>query len=236
MSGRSAKSTQDLRNIVCGTAVPMLSILAVFPTTLNSEGPLTTAVGLICLSCVWISFGILPLCFEARTRPIFVTTLIIIVLGSGMSGLGIAALLKTLLSRTETFLTDNWISAVASVLSSLALLAFGFIVLKITPMTRALLIGMTLILLAGGYSLGCGIFSTVKLVIYGTSHIAAIWKSGMRAVLNGGATVVWTLLITRQIVYRDPRTRFAVPLFVICGGGYIVIGISYIIGSIFPLQ
>lgn len=234
MTNQPTKNTQDLRDLVCGTAVPMLTILTGFPATLNSEGPFTTAVSLICFSCVWVGFGILPLYIEERTLPVFVATLIIVVLGSGMGGLGIAILLKTLVLGTETFLTGNWLSAVTSVLASLALLAFGFIVLKTTPITHSLLIGTTLIVLVGGYSLGCGIFSIVESIVYGTSQIASVWKYGMSAVLHGVTTVVWILLITRQIVDRNPRTRFAVPLFIVCGGGYIVIGISYIIGSTVP--
>ena len=108
----------------------MLSLLAIFPATLNSEGPFTTAVGLICLSCVWISFGILPLYVERRMGPVFMATIIIVGLGSGIGGVGIATLLKTLLSETDTSLTGDWVSTVTLVLSNLALLAFGFIVLK----------------------------------------------------------------------------------------------------------
>ena len=54
----------------------------------------------------------------------------------------------------------------------------------------------------------------------------------MAAILNGGAIIFWTLLITRKVVYG--KVRLVVPVLVICGIGFIGIGISHIIDAVYP--
>ena len=206
----------------------VLLVMAFLPRTLGREGTLTTTFLLILMSGVLISSGILPLSLEGRTTPISIAAVVIIALGSSIGGLGIATILKVLFSDTHTFLTDNWVSGVASILANLAVLVWAFGILNIAPTSRWLLIGTIFLVLAGGYSFGCGIFFLARSIVYGADQIAPVWNRGIPAILNGSAIVIWTLLITRKTIQE--KVRFVVPIIIISGVGLIglgVLGVQY---------
>ena len=231
MTDQPAKNTHFSWEPMQGYPVVLL-VMAFLPGTLSSEGTLTTTFLLILMSSVLISSGILPLYLEDRTTPISIAAVIIIALGSGIGGLGIATILKALFFDTHTFLTDNWVYGVASILANLAVLVWTFVILNIAPMSRRLLIGTICLLLAGGYSLGCGIFFMIGSIVYGADQIAPVWNRGIPAVLNGGAIVIWTLLITRKTIQE--KVRFVVPIVIISGVSLIGLGVWWIGSSIFP--
>lgn len=222
MTDQPTKNTHFSWQAMQGYPVVLL-VMAFLPGTLGREGILTTTFLLILMSSVLISGGILPLSLEGRATPISIAAVIIIALGSSIGGLGIATILKAVFSDTHTFLTDNWISGVASILANLAVLVWTFGILNIAPISRWLLIGTIFLVLAGGYSLGCCIFFMARSIVYGADQIAPVWNRGIPAVLNGGAIVIWTLLITRKTIQQ--KVRFVVPIIIISGVGLIGLGI-----------
>ncbi len=232
MSDQSTKPTQLSVGALQGYPIVLLT-MAFVTTNLAPDEALTTAFVLIVISSVLISGGILPLYIEGRTTPVFVASVIIVALGSGIGGLGIATILQTLLSDTEIFLTINWGSRVALVLANLAVLTWVFVILKISPITRSLLAATSLLIIASGYTLGYGVFSVVVLVVQGVLQIGNEWQLGIAAVLNGAAIIGWTFLITRK-TFQD-RFQFAVPVVMIAGLGFVVLGFWRMGKSIFPL-
>lgn len=228
MTDQPTKNTHFSWEAMQGYPVVLLA-MAYLPGTLGREGTLTATFLLILMSGVLISSSILPLYLEGRTAPISIAAVIIMALGSGIGGLGIATILKALFSDTHTFLTDNWVSGVASILANLVVLVWAFVILKVAPMSRRLLISTISLGLAGGYSLGCGIFLAGSLV-YGADQIAPMWNRGIPAVLNGGAVVIWTLLITRKTIQE--KVRFVVPIIIISGVGLMGLGVWWIGSSI----
>ena len=231
MTDQPTKNTHFSWEAMQGYPVVLL-VMAYLPGTLGREGTLTATFLLILMSSVLISSGILPLYLEGRTTSISIAAVIIIALGSGIGGLGIATILKLLFSDTHTFLIDNWVSGVASILANLAVLVWAFVILNIAPMSRRLLIGTIFLLLAGGYSLGCGIFFMAGSIVDSADQIAPVWNRGIPAVLNGGAIVIWTLLITRKTIQE--KVRFVVPIIIISGVGLVGLGLWWIGSSIFP--
>ena len=230
MTDQPTKNTHFPWEAMQGYPVVLL-VMAFLPGTLGTEGTLTITFLLILMSGVLISSGILPLYLEGRTTPISIAAIIIMALGSSIGGLGIATILKVLFSDTHTFLTDNWISGIASILANLAVLVWAFVILSIAPINRWLLIGAIFLVLAGGYSLGCGIFFLARSIVYGADQIAPVWNRGIPAILNGSAIVIWTLLITRKTIQE--KVRFVVPIIIISGVGLIGLGIWWIRSSIF---
>lgn len=231
MLDKSAKSTWNSWEVIWGNAVVPLT-MAFLPINFSPDDTFTTGGGLIIIGGAWISFGILPLYVENRTTPVFIAGTVIITVGSSIVGFGIATFLKSLFFDIGTPLSDSWVSGVARILVNLALLAWGFVILKIAPVTRSLIIGTVFLMLAGSYSLGCGIFLTMESVVNDTLQVAPVWEDGIATVLNGSAMVAWTLLITRKTVaYR--RIRLAIPFFIICGCCFIGIGIWDIVSVTF---
>lgn len=211
----------------------VLLVMAFMPTNLDPDESLTTAFVLILISGVLISSGILPLYIKDGTTPVFVAGVIIITLGSGIGGLGIATILKILLSETQIFLTNYWISEIASVLANLTVLTWIFVILNISTITRSLLAATTLLVVAGGYALGYGVFSVVVLIIHDVPQIYDGWERGIAAVLNGGAIIGWTLLITQKTL--QGKVKFAVPVVIIAGLGFVALGFWEITKSMFSL-
>ena len=232
MSDQPTKTTHPSAGVLQGYSVVLLT-MAFVATNLAPDESLMTAFVLIVISSVLISGGILPLYIEGRTTPVFVASVIIIALGSGIGGLGIATILQTLLSDTEIFLTIDWVSRVALVLANLAVLTWVFVILKISPITQSLIAAATLLIIAGGYTLGYGVFSVVVLVVHGVLQIGNEWQLGIAAVLNGAAIIGWTFLITRKTV--QDKLKFVIPVVIIAGLGFVVLGFWRIGKSIFPL-
>ena len=91
---------------------------------------------LIGLSLMLIGLGISPLSIKRDSVPIATASCLMIALGSGIGGLTIATLLERLLAETPAEMAGSWIANVALICSSLGVLAWIFIVLKISPVSR----------------------------------------------------------------------------------------------------
>ena len=229
MSDQSSKNTQFSRDAIHGYTVVLLAF-AFLLTTLGTEGGVTTALGLIFISCAWIGFGILPLFGENRTALVYTASIILIAVGIGIGGLGIAMILEVLFSGNKMSIANDWGLRVASVLANLAVLIWGIVILKVSPDMLSLRIGVISLALASAYPIGHGVVSIVLSIINDVPPIFTPAGKAMTAILNGGAIIAWTLSVTRKVVHG--KVRYVVPVLVICGIGFIGIGISHIMDAI----
>lgn len=229
MADQSLKNNQFSWDIMRGYSVVLLAF-AFLPMTLGTEGGLTTALGLILISSAWIGFSILPLFGRNRTTFVFVANIILIAVGIGIGGLGIATILEILFSETQMSIANNWVLGVASMLAYLAVMIWSIVILKVSPDSLALRMSMIFFTGASSYPVGYGICALILSIGQDTPQMFAGVGQGLAAVFSGGAIIVWTLLITRKIVHS--KVRFVVPTLVICGIGFIGIGISYIVDAV----
>ena len=185
---------------------------------------------LIALSGMLIGLGISPFYIKSRSVVVATASCIMIALGSGIGGLTIATLLEKLFAETPVEIKDSWVAGVALICSSLGILAWVFIVLKISPVSRPPLVAVVLFALAGVYSLIYGILTT-EAVLSDVPRITSEWAKGVAYILNGSAMIGWTFLVTRRASINNRK------LFVICvligGASAILIGITRIFDAIF---
>ena len=230
MSDQSSKNTQFSWVAINGYSLVVLLALAFLPTTLGTEGGITTALGLIFISVVWISLGIVPLFSENRTTSVYVAGIIVIAVGSGIGGLGGATILKALFFETKTSMINGWVLVVVSVFANLAVLIWGIVILKVSPVTLSLNLGVGALVVASAYPIGNGITSIVLSFMNDVPPVFTPAGQALTAILNGGAIIVWTFLIPRKVL--QGKVRLVVPLFIVCGIGFIGIGWAYIIMAI----
>ena len=230
MSDQSSKNTQFSWEAIKGYPLVVLLTLAFLPTTFGTAGGITTALGLIFISVVWISLGIVPLFSENRTTSVYVASIIVIAVGSGIGGLGVATILKALFFETKTSMVNGWVLVVVSVFANLAVFIWGIVILKVSPVTLSLNLGVGALVVAGAYPIGNGVTSIVLSIINDVPPVFAPAGQALTALLNGGAIIVWTLLIPRKVL--QGKVRLVVLLFIVCGIGFIGIGWAYIIVAI----
>ena len=186
---------------------------------------------LIALSLMLISLGISPLYIKSRSVAVATASCIMIALGSAIGGLTIATLLERLLTETQVEIKDSWVAGVALVCSSLAVLAWVFIVLKISPVSRPPLVAVVLFALAGVYSLIYGILTT-EAVLSDVPRTTSEWEEGIAYILNGSAMVGWAFLVTQKTVINKRKKLFVICLL-ISGVSTILVGITHVFDAIF---
>lgn len=229
MSDQSSKNTQFSWEGINGYPVVFLAF-AFLPITLGTEGGITKALGLIFISVMWISLGIVPLFSEHRTTSVCIVSIILVAVGSGIGGLGVVTLLKVLVFDIQTSMANDWVLVVASVSANLAALIWGIVILKVSPVTLSLRLGVGALAAASAYAIGHGVVSIVLSIISDVPPIFTPAGKAMTAILNGGAIIAWTLLILRKM--HQGKVRLVVPLFILCGISSIGIGLAYIIEAI----
>ena len=152
---------------------------------------------LIGLSLILIGLGISPLSTKRDSVSIATASCIMIAFGGAIGGLTIGTLLERLFAETPAEIADSWVASVTLICSSLGVLAWIFIVLKISPVSRPPRVTVVLFALAGVYSLIYGIL-TMESVLSDVSRITSEWGKGIAYLLNGGAIVGWAYLVTRK--------------------------------------
>ena len=185
---------------------------------------------LICLTLMLIGLGISPLYIKSESVSIAIASCVMIALGGGIGGLTIATLLERLLTETPAKIKDSWVAGVVLICSSLGILAWVFIVLRISPVSRLPLVAVVLFAAAGVYSLIYGILIT-HAALSDVPRITSEWGDGVAYVLNGGGMVGWTYLVTRKTSIANRK------MLVIClmiGGVAIILGgLTHIFDAIF---
>ena len=120
----------------------------------------------------------------------------------------------------------------AGIFYSLAIFVWVFVLLKVVPITRSLLIGVAFFVLASGYALICNAQVVINAIVSDMSYVEVYWDQGIAYVLNGSAIIAWMLLIVRKIA--DVKVKSIVPLSVFLGVVYIGIGIVLTMALVFP--
>lgn len=205
--------------------VQAFSVFALFLLRPDIESIFT----LIALSLMFISLGISPLYIKRDSVPIATASCMMIAFGSGIGGLTIATLLERLFAETRAQIADSWVASVTLICSSLGVLAWTFIVLKISSVSRPPRVAVVLFALAGVYSLLYGIL-TIGVPLFDEPLIIPEWGTGMAYLLNGGAIVVWTHLFTRKTSIAN--RKILVICLMITGAVTIIDGITHIFDAI----
>ena len=184
---------------------------------------------LIGLSFMLIGLGMGPLSIKRDSVPIATASCIMIALGGGIGGLTIATLLERLLAETPAKRADSWVANVALIGSSLGVLVWTFIVLKIPPVSPLPRVAVVLFALAGVYALLYGIL-TISVPLFEEPLIIPKWGTGIAYLLNGGAMIGWTYLVTRKT--SIPPRKIWVICLMILGAVTMIEGIVHISDAI----
>ena len=115
---------------------------------------------------------------------------------------------------------------------SLAILAWVFVVLNVSPVTRPLIVSTGLFAAAAGYALTLDAVAIREALVFGVTHEIADWKQGIAVLLNGSALLVWERLIHRKLISSSAE-RLIGGCTLFLGILSILFGISMILLSIF---
>ena len=208
----------------------LICFVLMFQITLwNSAAysPLIALTGgmVILFGTMWIFLGIHPLFIENQRTSATIGGWVIIASGCCIMGLGIGMII-----RLDADV--SWIPRLAGIFYSLAIFSWVFVILKVAPITRALLIGIAFFILASGYALICNVQVVINAIVSDMPHIEVYWDRGIAYVLNGSALIAWMLLIVRKIAIV--KAKPIVPLFVFVGVVQIGIGIVLTMALVFP--
>ena len=169
---------------------------------------------MIGLSLMLIGLGISPLGIERKSVLIATASCIMVAFGGAIGGLTIATLLERLLAETPAEIADSWVASVTLICSSLGILAWTFIVLKISPVSPPPRVAVALFALAAVYSLLYGIL-TMRIALSDQPLMIPAWGKGIAYLLNGGAILGWTLFVTRKA--SIPNRKLLVVCLIILG-------------------
>ena len=221
MTDQSAKNTQVSWQTTQGFSVFLLYI---------SRPDIEGVIILICLTVMLIALGISPLSIEKKPVSVLIASMIMIALGGGIGGLTIGTLLERLLAETHTEIGGSWVASVALICTSLGILAWVLIVLRISPVTRPPLVAAILFAIAGAYALIYGIL-TLETYFFGITRIPSAWGEGIAYILNGGAILGWSHLVMRKMSINRRKTLTVCSMIV--GVATIVVGIVGVLDTIF---
>lgn len=221
MMDPSAKNTQASWQTTQGFSVFLLYI---------SRPDIEGIIILICLTVMLIVMGISPLFIENKPVSVSIASMLMIALGAGIGGLTIGALLERLFAESHIEIGGSWVASVALICTSLGILAWILIVLRISPVTRPPLVAVILFAIAGAYSLIYGIL-TLETYFFGISRIMLAWGEGIAYILNGSAIVGWSHLVMPKMFITKHGALIVCSMIV--GVATVVIGIIGILDAIF---
>ncbi len=188
---------------------------------------------LLMVSLTWVILSLMSLFVGRVPTSVKIARGITLALVASINGLTLWTLLEYLFADTPMPIKDNWIQWVVLVLANLALFPWMFVILRIFPITRSLIISTGLVAVATAYVLVCGVQVIVEATVFEETWKAAEWEHGITHILGSVALIAWMHLIARETA--PDRYRFFVPILMVYGGGYIGLGISQIIAAIFSL-
>ena len=221
MTDQSAKNTQVSWQTTQGFSVFLLYIL---------RPDIESVIILICLTVMLVCMGISPLFIENKPVSVLIAAMLMIALGGSVGGLTIGTLLERLFAETHTEIGGSWVASVALICTSLAILAWVLIVLRISPVTRPPLVAAILFAIAGVYALIYGIL-TLETYFFGITRITSASGEGIAYILNGSAIVGWTHLVMPKMFITKRRALTVCSMIV--GVATVVIGIIGILDAIF---
>lgn len=208
MFNKPTQITQTTWKTVQSNAL-VLFIAMVIPTRIDNS-PLL----LLCLGATLFLTGGMPLVIPRIPVSASIACGIVMALGCGIATFSLAPWFPAL----ETVVVSNWGQWVPSVSYSLAVVLWVFVVLKISPISRALLISTAFVAAAASYSLACGVHAIVDAIVSDVTRTFKLWEEGIAYLLNGCAMVVWARLVTRKLAGPGEKAT----LFL----GYLSIGLG----------
>lgn len=188
---------------------------------------------LIVVTLIWVNLSLMSLFVGRVPTAVNIARGITLAIVASISGLTLWTLLEYLFADVPMPIKDNWIQWTVLVLANLALLPWMFVMLKIFPISRSLIISTGLVAMASAYVLVCGAQVIVEATVFEGTWKAAEWEHGITHILGGVALIAWLHLIARKTTPH--RYRFFVPILMVYGGGYIGLGISQLLAAIFSL-
>ena len=221
MTDQSEKNTQVSWQTTQGFSVFLLYI---------SRPDIDGIIILICLTVMLIALGISPLSIEKKPVSVLIASMLMIALGGGIGGLTIGTLLERLFAESYIEIGGSWVASVALICTSLGILAWVFIVLRISPVTRPPLVAAMLFAIAGAYALIYGIL-TLETYFFGITRIPSAWGEGIAYILNGSAIVGWSHLVMPKMLITKRKTLTVCSMIV--GVAIVMIGIIGILDAIF---
>lgn len=221
MLEKPAKNNQEFWEIARACSIFVLFIL---------RPDIESIFTLIGLSLMLIGLGISPLSIKRDSVSIATASCMMIAFGCAIGGLTIATLLERLFAETPAKIADSWVASVTLTCSSLGVLAWTFIILKISPVSRPPRVAVVLFALAGVYSLLYGIL-TIGVSLFDEPLIIPKWGTGIAYLLNGGAIVAWAYLVPQRASIAH-RKILVICLLTIIGAVTIVEGIAHIFDAI----
>ena len=183
-----------------------------------------SVMALISTSLLLVMSSLSPLRIPRVPFSVSAACGIIFALGCGIGGLALANVLERLFPDFPIVLQWKWVQWVPSAFGNLAILAWIFVMLNISSVTRPLIVSTGLIAAAAGYALTLDAVAIREALVFGVTHEIADWEQGIAVLLNGSALVVWERLIHRKLMSSSER---------FIGGCTLFIGILLILGGIF---
>lgn len=183
---------------------------------------------LLCQGVILFVTGMTP--FGIKRLPISASIVcgIVMAFGCCVGCLSLAPWFPALRSVVES----KWGEAVPSVSMSLSAVLWIFVLLKISPVTRALWIGTVFVAAAASYTLACGIQVIVDAVVSDATRSFAVWEEGIAYLLNGCAMIVWARLVIRELT-GPGQNRGMETATLFCGCLFVGLGIFGILLGIF---
>ena len=176
-----------------------------------------TGTLLIVYGTLWIIHGISSLLIENRISSVSISAKVVIVSGCCIIGLGIAMMLP-LMTQVD------WVPRMAGIFYSLAFFLWLFVIVKTAPIiTRGLLIGVALCVIAIGYALACNALMVMHTIVSDIPRVAAPWDQAIGYIVSGCAIIGWTGFVMRKNTPANFRKLILV--FWLCGVIYIGFGI-----------
>lgn len=208
MFNKPTQITQTTWKTVQSNAL-FLFLAMVIPTEIDNSPLLLLGQGVILFST-----GGMPLVIPRIPVSASIACGIVMALGCGIATFSLAPWFPVL----ETVIVSNWGQWVPSVSLSLAVVLWVFVVLKISPISRALLLSTAFVAAAAGYSLACGVHAIVDAIVSDVTRTFKLWEEGIAYLLNGCAMVVWARLVTRKLAGPGEKATLVL--------GYLSMGIG----------
>lgn len=192
----------------------------------------TSTLSLISMSLFLVVSSLFPLRIPHLPFSAFIACGIIFALGCGIGGLALVGVLERLFPDFPTVKQWEWTQRVPSAFGNLALLAWVFVVLNISPIDRQLIISTGLIAAAAGYALTLDTIVIRDILVFGAPHEITDWEQGIAVLLDGCALVSWERLVARKLASTSIE-RFIGRCMLFVGVFSILLGIFEILWDIF---
>lgn len=182
---------------------------------------------LISTSLLLVISSLIPIGIPRVSFSVSIACGIKFILGCGLGGLALANVLAYLFPDFPTVKQWEWMQWVPSAFGNLAILAWVYVVLNISPVNRLLVIGTGLVAGAAGYGVTLDAIAIREALIFDITHEMEDWQQAVEMLLNGCALAFWGHFIARKLASAKYEGTLA--------GCTLFIGVISILGGIFGI-